>query len=42
VPAVALDAAWHDAGQRARALAALVADGLVTGRADGTFALPGE
>jgi A/G-specific adenine glycosylase len=38
----ALDAAWHDPGQRARALAALVADGLVTRRADGTFALPGE
>lgn len=38
----ALDAAWHDTGQRARALAALVADGLVTRRADGTFALPGE
>jgi A/G-specific adenine glycosylase len=42
VPAAALDAAWHDPGQRARALAALVADGLVTGRADGSFALPGE
>jgi len=38
----ALDAAWHDPGQRARALAALVADGLVTRRADGMFALPGE
>ncbi|HEX5290492.1 MAG TPA: A/G-specific adenine glycosylase [Streptosporangiaceae bacterium] len=38
----ALDVAWHDTGQRARALAALVADGLVTRRADGTFALPGE
>ena len=42
VPGAALDAAWHDAGQRARALAALVTDGLVTGRADGSFALPGE
>ena len=29
VPAAALDAAWHDPGQRARALAALIADGLV-------------
>ena len=42
VPATALDAAWHDSGQRARALAALVTDGLATRRADGTFALPGE
>jgi A/G-specific adenine glycosylase len=38
----ALDVSGHDTGQRARALAALVADGLVTRRADGTFALPGE
>jgi A/G-specific adenine glycosylase len=38
----ALDVTGHDTGQRARALAALVADGLVTRRADGTFALPGE
>jgi A/G-specific adenine glycosylase len=38
----ALDAAWPDTGQRARALAALVADGLATRRADGMFALPGE
>jgi A/G-specific adenine glycosylase len=38
----ALDAVWHDTGQRARALAALVADGLVTSRSDGSFALPGE
>jgi A/G-specific adenine glycosylase len=42
VPAAALDAAWHDSGQRARALTALVTDGLVTRRADETFALPGE
>jgi A/G-specific adenine glycosylase len=42
VTAAALDPAWHDAGQRARALAALVTDGLVTSRADGSFALPGE
>jgi A/G-specific adenine glycosylase len=38
----ALDAAWHDTGQRARALAALIADGLITRRADEMFALPGE
>jgi A/G-specific adenine glycosylase len=42
VPPTALDITWHDTGQRARALAALVADGLATRRADGTFALPGE
>jgi A/G-specific adenine glycosylase len=42
VPAVTLDATWHDSGQRARALAALVADGLVTRNSDGTVALPGE
>jgi A/G-specific adenine glycosylase len=42
VPAAALDVAWHDSGQQARALAALVTDGLVTRRADKTFALPGE
>ncbi|HEY6481521.1 MAG TPA: A/G-specific adenine glycosylase [Streptosporangiaceae bacterium] len=42
VPRAALDVTGHDTGQRARALAALVADGLVTRRADGTFALPGE
>jgi A/G-specific adenine glycosylase len=40
VPAAALDAAWHDTGQRARALAALCADGLATRRADGSFSLP--
>jgi A/G-specific adenine glycosylase len=42
VPAVRLDVAWDDSGQRARALAALVADGLVTARPDGSYALPGE
>ncbi|MGH3273352.1 MAG: A/G-specific adenine glycosylase [Streptosporangiaceae bacterium] len=42
VPAIALDAAWPDDGQRARSLAALIADGLLAGRADGSFALPGE
>jgi A/G-specific adenine glycosylase len=35
-----LDAAWHDAPQRARALDALVADGLVDPLPDGRFALP--
>jgi A/G-specific adenine glycosylase len=42
VPAARLDPAWNDSGQRARALAALVADGLVTARPDGSYALPGE
>jgi A/G-specific adenine glycosylase len=42
VPAAVLEAAWHDSGQRARALAALVTDGLVTCGADGSYALPGE
>jgi A/G-specific adenine glycosylase len=38
----ALDAAWHDSGQRARALAALIDDGLVIRCANGSLALPGE
>ncbi len=42
VPPVDLDAAWHDSGQRARALAALINDGLVIRCADGSLALPGE
>lgn len=42
VPPAQLEAAWHDSGQRARALAALVTDGLVVRRADGSLALPGE
>jgi A/G-specific adenine glycosylase len=42
VPAARLDSAWDDSGQRARALAALIADGLVTSRADGSVALPGD
>jgi A/G-specific adenine glycosylase len=42
VPPSALDAAWHDSGQRARALAALIDDGLVIRCTDGAFALPGE
>lgn len=41
VPASALDAAWHDDLQRARALDGLVADGLVDPLPDGRFALPG-
>ncbi|HEY1639770.1 MAG TPA: A/G-specific adenine glycosylase [Streptosporangiaceae bacterium] len=42
VPAARLDPAWDDSGQRARALAALIADGLVTASRDGCYALPGE
>ena len=41
VSAPALDAAWPDASQRARALDGLVADGLVDPLPDGTYALPG-
>jgi len=37
-----LYAAWDDSGQRARSLAALITDGLVTQCADGSFALPGD
>jgi A/G-specific adenine glycosylase len=37
-----LDAAWDDSGQRARALAALIDDGLAIQCADGRFALPGD
>lgn len=42
VSADMLSAAWHDAEQRSRALAALIDDGLVTRRADDWFALPGD
>jgi len=42
LPADALTAAWDDTGQRARALAALLADGLVTERPDGAVSLPGD
>jgi len=42
VGAAALEAAWDDSGQRARSLAALIADGLVTQCADGSVALPGD
>ncbi len=37
-----LTGAWDDSGQRARSLAALIADGLVTRCADGSLALPGD
>jgi A/G-specific adenine glycosylase len=39
---VGLDAAWDDSGQRARALAALIDDGLVIGCPDGSLALSGD
>jgi A/G-specific adenine glycosylase len=42
VPPVALDAAWDDSGQRARALAALIDDGLIIGCPDGSLGLPGD
>jgi A/G-specific adenine glycosylase len=41
VPAATLDAAWPDAAQRARALTALIADGLAEPMATDTYALPG-
>jgi A/G-specific adenine glycosylase len=40
VPASRIDAAWADAGQRARALASLVADGLAERLPGGSYALP--
>jgi A/G-specific adenine glycosylase len=42
VAPVDLDAAWDDSGQRARALAALIDDGLIVGCPDGSLALPGD
>ena len=42
VPAGELDAAWPDPAQRARALDALIADGLADRRADGAIGLPGD
>jgi A/G-specific adenine glycosylase len=42
VPPEALAAAWDDSGQRARSLAALIADGLIARCGDGTFSLPGD
>jgi A/G-specific adenine glycosylase len=42
VPAAELDAAWPDPRQRARALSALVTDGLVVTPDDRLYALPGQ
>jgi A/G-specific adenine glycosylase len=42
VPAAEVNAAWPDPDQRARALAALIDDGLVAWRGDGSLALPGD
>ena len=42
VPVTALDEVWADAQQRGRALAGLVADGLVESAAPGSFRLPGD
>jgi A/G-specific adenine glycosylase len=42
VSRVALDAVWREPVQRERALAGLVADGLVEPLSDGWYALPGE
>jgi A/G-specific adenine glycosylase len=42
VPVAALDPAWPDPVQRARALAGLITDGLAVSRPDGRIALPGE
>jgi A/G-specific adenine glycosylase len=42
LPVEALAGAWDDSGQRARALAALIADGLVARHPDGSVGLPGD
>ena len=42
VPASVLTDAWNDSAQRARALAALINDGLIARCADGSLALPGD
>ena len=42
VPGSVLNASWNDSAQRARALAALIDDGLITRCADDSFALPGD
>ena len=42
VPAARLEAAWPDRAQRARALSALVADGLAAALDHQTYALPGD
>jgi len=41
VPPAHIDAAWPDDAQRARALAALISDGLAEHQPDGCYALPG-
>ncbi|MDP9498256.1 MAG: A/G-specific adenine glycosylase, partial [Actinomycetota bacterium] len=41
VPAALLTQTWPEEEQRERALAGLVADGLVTPLSDGRYALPG-
>jgi A/G-specific adenine glycosylase len=41
VEAAALDVVWPDAGQRSRALDALIVDGLIDPLPDGRYALPG-
>ena len=41
VEAAALDVVWPDAGQRGRALDALIVDGLIDPLPDGRYALPG-
>jgi A/G-specific adenine glycosylase len=42
VPPAHIDAAWPDDAQRARALAALISDGLAERHPDGGYALPGK
>jgi A/G-specific adenine glycosylase len=42
VQADTLASAWHDSAQQARALAALINDGLVIRHGDGSLALPGD
>jgi A/G-specific adenine glycosylase len=42
VAPVDMDAAWDESGQRARALAALIDDGLIIICPDGSLALPGD
>jgi A/G-specific adenine glycosylase len=42
VPAARFDVVWPDPAQRARALTALVADGLAAALANEMYALPGH
>jgi A/G-specific adenine glycosylase len=42
VPLAQLDAVWSEPGQRTRALASLIADGLATERPGGGYSLPGS